>query len=1035
MQNYLPKTYEAAATNFGVTQNNDGLIFVANVNGILIFDGITWDRCYTKNQAAITSIAKTSKGEIAVGTIDGDIGFVSKNKTGTFKYHSLLDSIPENKRPHEIIRQIVTIGKSTYFLSSDKLIEYTAGNIKLFEPKESFHARLLVMGKHLFVSEINKHFSVLINGKLVPIENTENLSSEKFFYCYPLSASNYAVGFRNIGTYIALYDSLSPTTTRFEKKESPCDKELLMANANNGCLLSNGNYIVTTNLKGAFEINKDLQIIYRYNSSNGIYDDNIKSAFEDVNGNLWLSLYYGVSFVEINSNLFKYSRSNGITGVVQSAAYYKDELFIATDKGVQVYNREQEKFVSFRDFNKQTWFLYPHKNKLFIASDKGLFIYDNKTISKLSENKTLCLLSDPYQPDMLYAGTDQGLEIYWIKNNQVTLVTTYQLNREISSLAYDSRNNIYFTSSSQDVFFLNSRKSFELDSIKDKSELVSGNVEYFVFSYKGRLLLGAYGGIYSLRATHNGDYKFIRDPVYWPLTKNSQIFRASQFGNNLICYQKYRDRTKNKAVEKITLMERTADSKKIRTIKINHLGDLTPNLITYDSLTKAVFICSNEGLYILTDGHGSELKKFNLFLRRLQSKTDTIIENSSTLSDKIQITYEQNDISALIGFTSYETSSAEFCYKLEGKDESFSKWTKESKLTFSNLREKDYVLKIKARTELEDIEYTLDIPFRILPPWYRSLFAYVVYIILFISFIYYVVKLNSKRLIALNKKLEQTIEERTSTISAQKEELEHKQTEILDSINYAQRIQRALLASDKILKENLPDYFVFFQPKDVVSGDFYWASLLSNNLFALVTADSTGHGVPGAIMSMLNISCLKESVEAEKLTTPNNILNHTRRKVIETLANDGSAEGGKDGMDCSLVAFDFNNNQIQIAAANNPVWIIRNVSSSSEAYREVIEIKPDKMPVGKHDKDQESFSLKTVDILKGDLIYTLTDGFPDQFGGDNGKKFMSKKLKELLLSISHLSMLEQKNSLTNIFDKWKGDLEQVDDVCLIGIKV
>lgn len=256
--------------------------------------------------------------------------------------------------------------------------------------------------------------------------------------------------------------------------------------------------------------------------------------------------------------------------------------------------------------------------------------------------------------------------------------------------------------------------------------------------------------------------------------------------------------------------------------------------------------------------------------------------------------------------------------------------------------------------------------------------------------------------------------------------IEEKHKEITDSINYAERIQRALLASKKLLDKNLTNYFILFKPKDVVSGDFYWATKLSNNHFVMVTADSTGHGVPGAIMSILNIACLKEAV-MQGITSADLLLNETRRLVVENLMNDGSAEGGKDGMDASLLSFDFENNILYCASANNPIWIIRG--------NELIEIKADRMPIGKNDKDKTSFTLQTKNLQKGDLVYTLTDGFADQFGGASGKKFKYKPLQELLLSISNAPMEIQKQKLNTIFEDWKGNLEQVDDVCLIGVKI
>jgi len=273
--------------------------------------------------------------------------------------------------------------------------------------------------------------------------------------------------------------------------------------------------------------------------------------------------------------------------------------------------------------------------------------------------------------------------------------------------------------------------------------------------------------------------------------------------------------------------------------------------------------------------------------------------------------------------------------------------------------------------------------------------------------------------------LEQKVIERTEEVVRQRHIVEEKHKEITDSINYAERIQRSFLATKELLDENLKDHFVFFKPKDIVSGDFYFAEKLTNNSFLLATADSTGHGVPGAIMSLLNITSLEKAIENQD--QPSDILNTTRKIIIERLKKDGSAEGGKDGMDCSVICFDFKKKKIIVSAANNPVWIVRG--------SETIEIKPDKMPVGKHDKQDVSFTQQTIDIKKGDVIYTLTDGFSDQFGGSLGKKFMSKKLRELLSKNAHLPMEEQRSILENTFISWVGDLEQIDDVTLIGVRV
>ncbi|MBK6834302.1 MAG: tetratricopeptide repeat protein [Bacteroidetes bacterium] len=278
-----------------------------------------------------------------------------------------------------------------------------------------------------------------------------------------------------------------------------------------------------------------------------------------------------------------------------------------------------------------------------------------------------------------------------------------------------------------------------------------------------------------------------------------------------------------------------------------------------------------------------------------------------------------------------------------------------------------------------------------------------------------------------NKKKNAIILEQKKEVEHAKELVEEKHKEITDSINYAERIQRTFLATEESLNNNLKDYFIYFQPKDVVSGDFYWSYKLADGNFLMATADSTGHGVPGSIMSLLNITSLEKA--CEHYTEPADILNHTRATIIERLKKDGSAEGGKDGMDCSLISFNFSNNTIKYSTANNPIWI------AQENGTKLLELKPDKMPVGKHDKDKEPFTQNTVQLNKGDVVYSLTDGLPDQFGGTTGKKFMSKRLKELLLSISQEPMKEQGEKIKVILNEWKGNLEQVDDITLIGVRI
>lgn len=298
--------------------------------------------------------------------------------------------------------------------------------------------------------------------------------------------------------------------------------------------------------------------------------------------------------------------------------------------------------------------------------------------------------------------------------------------------------------------------------------------------------------------------------------------------------------------------------------------------------------------------------------------------------------------------------------------------------------------------------------------------------IVFSGFIYnrFRVTNKQKKIIEEQKGL---MEEKNSALETANSEIAQKNKDITDSIQYAKRIQRALLASDTLLRKNLPEYFVLYKPKDIVSGDFYWANFV-NGKFLIITADCTGHGVPGAFMSLLNISLLNEITLQRKITSPDLILNSVRDQIISILNPEGTETESKDGMDCLLCSFDIKNKQLEFAAANNPLWILKN------GEREIEEYKPDKQPVGFHSV-YKPFRLQTTPLEKGDMVYSFTDGFADQFGGPKGKKFKYKQLEELIIANSHLPMNEQRNILERSFTSWQGDLEQIDDVLVIGVRI
>jgi serine phosphatase RsbU (regulator of sigma subunit) len=278
----------------------------------------------------------------------------------------------------------------------------------------------------------------------------------------------------------------------------------------------------------------------------------------------------------------------------------------------------------------------------------------------------------------------------------------------------------------------------------------------------------------------------------------------------------------------------------------------------------------------------------------------------------------------------------------------------------------------------------------------------------------------------LKQKTNTNLEAFNKEVNHQKELVEVKNKEITDSINYAKRIQQSILTSDNYFKKHTTDFFILFKPKDIVSGDFYWA-LNHDEKFIVMTADCTGHGVPGAMMSMMGINFLNEIVNEKGIAYPGEILNQLRTDIIKALNPEGSIIETKDGMDCCLCSFDFKEMKLTYSTANNNFYIIRN--------KELIVSKSNKMPVGAGHSADKLFEQFEMDIQKNDLVITLTDGYADQFGGQKGKKFKYKQLEELLFSNAHLPLKEIKMKLNDSIEHWRGDLEQVDDICIIGIRV
>ena len=769
---------------------------------------------------------------------------------------------------------------------------------------------------------------------------------------------------------------------------------------------------------------------YRFEPA--LENDDIFCITKDKSGNLWLGTYGNGTNKYDGKTFINFNTKDGLINdaVLCTAQDRAGNLWIGTyDGGVSKYNGK-----SFTNFttqqglaNNSVFFITEDKrgNIWFATQGGGLSKYNGKYFTNftesqgLADNNAISMTED--KNGNLWIGTENGLSV----------LTRGELTSDITPPKKGVKNN--------------PEEGYRIKNYSVINGLPDNYITQALQLPNGKIVVGTNVGLAVFNPTlplePNGklaELEIFNSSTGYPIKDINVCQKAMFLDSKGIVWA-------GTGEEKIGVVrfdynavnhQHKAPNVVIQNIKLN---EETVCYYSLDPTSDSTVLAQQE---ILTYHKVLSLKERDSIQQKFEGVRFDSIASFYPIPKNLILPYNHNNIT--IQYNCVEVGRpfmVNYQCMLEGYDEDWSPISKKQEASYGNINEGTYTFKLRVQSPEGIWSEINTYTFTVLPPWWRTWWMYIIYGLLIVACVTLIVWWNGRTLKARADYLDAEVKKATVVITKQKEiveeqkkVVEEKHKEITDSINYAERIQKALLASKKMLDENLSDYFVLFKPKDVVSGDFYWATKLKNQHFILVTADSTGHGVPGAIMSILNISCLEKAVEVEKLSAPNDILNHTRTKIIETLKRDGSNDGGKDGMDGSLLSFDFKNNQLSCASANNPVWIIRAKPSNDSGY-ELIEIKGDKMPIGKHEKDHLPFTLHTMALQKGDLVYTLTDGYPDQFGGEKGKKFMSKRLQELLLTLAHEPMALQHQKLNESFNTWKRNLEQVDDVCLIGVRV
>lgn len=446
----------------------------------------------------------------------------------------------------------------------------------------------------------------------------------------------------------------------------------------------------------------------------------------------------------------------------------------------------------------------------------------------------------------------------------------------------------------------------------------------------------------------------------------------------------------------------------------------------------SLWLATAKGVYVYDPSHATHnmmeprthINDLKLFFEHPSWAQYTKEIDNEDLPKNLELPYLKNHLTfSFIGIDLSAPSKVLYQYKLEGLDREWSPPIDKREATYSSIPPGTYTFMVKSCNSSGIWnKQPATFVFTITPPFWRTIWFYSVCAFAIVLIIYSYIKFREKKLQKEKLVLEEKVEDRTKQLKEAFVQIEEKNKEITDSINYASKIQAALLPSQKDIEIFTADCFIFFKPKDIVSGDFYWAERKGDNLFYLALCDSTGHGVPGAFMSLLNINFINEALNEKNIEEPNEIFNYVRNELINSISKDGQ----KDGFDGVLLCIDKVRKKISYAAANSRPILVRD--------KKIINLTSDKMPVGKGERN-ETFKLYELDYFEGDVIYLYSDGFADQFGGVKGKKFKYKQLEALLNKVHTEEFSTQKEHIQKNFDDWKGSLEQVDDVCVIGLKL